>query len=62
MWEKAAAISPFDIGTEPLYHNNTFYACRRPDFTYEDMVLLKREARSGEREAGSREQGARSGE
>ncbi len=50
MWDKAAAVSPFDIRTEPLYHNNTFYACRRPDFTYEDMVLLKREARSKKRE------------
>jgi hypothetical protein len=45
MWDRAAAISPFDIATEPLYHNNTFFACRRPDFTYEDMVALKAEAR-----------------
>ncbi len=46
MWAQAAAISPFDISTEPLYHNNTFFACRRPDFTFEDMVALKTEARS----------------
>jgi len=45
MWDKAAAICEFDIGAEPLYHNNTFFACRRPDFTYEDMVSLKAEAR-----------------
>ncbi len=45
MWDKALAVSPFDIATEPLYHNNTFYACRRPDFTYEDMVSLKNMAR-----------------
>ncbi len=45
MWEAAAAVSPFDIETEPLYHNNTFFACRRPDFTYNDMVRLKKMAR-----------------
>lgn len=45
MWDRAVSISPFDIGAEPLYHNNTFFACRRPDFTYEDMVSLKIMAR-----------------
>ncbi|MGC9967949.1 MAG: B12-binding domain-containing radical SAM protein [Syntrophobacteraceae bacterium] len=45
MWDEAAAISPFDIRTEPLYHNNTFFACRRPGFGYEDMVRLKNMAR-----------------
>jgi radical SAM superfamily enzyme YgiQ (UPF0313 family) len=46
MWKEAAAVSPFDIGAEPLYHNNTFFACRRPDFTYEDMVSLKKLVKS----------------
>jgi radical SAM superfamily enzyme YgiQ (UPF0313 family) len=46
MWKEAVAVSQFDIAAEPLYHNNTFFACRRPDFTYEDMVALKREAKS----------------
>jgi radical SAM superfamily enzyme YgiQ (UPF0313 family) len=45
MWEKAAASSAFDIAREPLYHNNTFFACRRADFTYEDLVSLKAMAR-----------------
>jgi radical SAM superfamily enzyme YgiQ (UPF0313 family) len=45
MWDRAVAISSFDIVSEPLYHNNTFFACRRPDFTYEDMVRLKAEAK-----------------
>jgi radical SAM superfamily enzyme YgiQ (UPF0313 family) len=45
MWDKAAALSTFDIEREPLYHNNTFFACRRPDFTYEDLVTLKAMAR-----------------
>ena len=45
MWEKAVALSAFDIAREPLYHNNTFFACRRPDFTYQDLVSLKAMAR-----------------
>jgi radical SAM superfamily enzyme YgiQ (UPF0313 family) len=45
MWNQAVSTSPFDIEREPLYHNNSFFACRRPDFTYEDMVSLKKMAR-----------------
>jgi radical SAM superfamily enzyme YgiQ (UPF0313 family) len=45
MWEKAVAVSQFDISAEPLYHTNTFFACRRPSFSYEDMVQLKAEAK-----------------
>ncbi|MEN6442101.1 MAG: radical SAM protein [Syntrophobacter sp.] len=45
MWDRAAALSAFDIEGEPLYHNNTFFACRRSGFTYQDMVDLKRQAR-----------------
>jgi hypothetical protein len=45
MWEMAAAVSRFDIRSEPLYHNNTFFACRRPDFTYEQMLSLKKMAK-----------------
>lgn len=45
MWNGAAALSGYDIAAEPLFHNNTFFACRRPDFTYEDMVELKKLAR-----------------
>ncbi|MGC9194667.1 MAG: B12-binding domain-containing radical SAM protein [Syntrophobacteraceae bacterium] len=41
MWDKALALSAFDLAAEPLYHNNTFFACRRPDFTLKDMVSLK---------------------
>jgi len=46
VWDEAVAISPFDIRREPLYHNNTFFACRRPGFTYEDLVRLKSMARA----------------
>lgn len=45
MWKEALAASAFDLESEPLYHNNSFFACRRPDFTYEDMVYLKSTAR-----------------
>ncbi len=45
IWNEAKRISPFDIEKEPLYHNNSFFACRRSDFTYEDMVSLKNYAR-----------------
>ncbi|MGV8073067.1 MAG: B12-binding domain-containing radical SAM protein [Syntrophobacteraceae bacterium] len=41
LWPQACALSPYDLAGEPLYHNNTFFACRRADFTYSDMVYLK---------------------
>ncbi len=34
---------------EPLYHNNSYFFCRRPDFTYDDLVALKQEARLARR-------------
>jgi radical SAM superfamily enzyme YgiQ (UPF0313 family) len=45
LWAKALAESSFDLRNEPLYHNNTFFACRREDFTYEDLLHLKEMAR-----------------
>lgn len=44
MWPEAARISRFDLASEPLYHNNTFFACRRPGFEYQDLQDLKRMA------------------
>lgn len=41
MWPEACSLSPYDLEKEPLYHNNTFFACRRPDFTYQDLLKLK---------------------
>jgi radical SAM superfamily enzyme YgiQ (UPF0313 family) len=41
MWSNAMEVSPFDLAGEPLYHNNTFFACRRPDFSYGDLIYLK---------------------
>jgi len=51
MWPEARRLSPYSLEEEPLYHNNTFFACRRPDFTYEDMLHLKKlalDARQGD--------------
>lgn len=45
MWQIACATSSFDIKNEPLYHNNSFFACRSDRFTYGDMVILKNYAR-----------------
>ncbi len=42
MWIEARRISRFDLENEPLTHNNSFFACRRPDFTYGDLLELKK--------------------
>ena len=49
MWQSAVVLSQFDLAGEPLYHNNTFFACRRPDFSYEDLLQLKDLARQARR-------------
>jgi radical SAM superfamily enzyme YgiQ (UPF0313 family) len=41
MWPDAVQSSQFNLSGEPLYHNNTFFACRRPDFSYQDLQQLK---------------------
>lgn len=43
LWDEARKVSAFDLTGEPLTHNNTFFACRSPDFRYEDLVALKEE-------------------
>jgi radical SAM superfamily enzyme YgiQ (UPF0313 family) len=45
MWPEAMHSCQFDIHGEPLYHNNTFFACRRADFSYQDLQHLKDMAR-----------------
>lgn len=45
LWKESCKASPFDIENEPLFHNNSFFACRQENFTYEDMVELKNYAR-----------------
>ncbi len=51
MWAQAAAASPYPIDREPLYHNNSFFACRRSDFTYDDLLALKEMGRQARRTA-----------
>lgn len=45
MWREVLATCQYDLAHEPLYHNNSFFACRREDFTREDLAQLKRLAR-----------------
>ncbi len=45
LWPAAKAASPFDLENEPLYHNNTFFPCRGPEFSWERLQAAKRAAR-----------------
>ncbi len=45
LWREACQSSQFDLAGEPLYHNNTFFACRRSDFSTSDLQCLKDLAR-----------------
>ena len=47
MWNEALAASPFDLANEPLYHNNSFFPCRGPDFTWDRLWEIKRAAQAG---------------
>jgi radical SAM superfamily enzyme YgiQ (UPF0313 family) len=51
LWQEVLATSAFDIAREPLYHNNTFFACQREDFRYADLLALKHHAREVRRAA-----------
>ena len=44
LWEEAIKASPFDLATEPLFHNNTYFPCRGRDFSWEKMWEIKRAA------------------
>lgn len=49
MWKEAAAGCRLDLEAEPLFHNNSFFACRRPGFSLKDLAELKDLARSARR-------------
>lgn len=53
LWQEACRISAFDVAAEPLTHNNTFLACRRDDFSLEDLEGLKALARSARHQCAS---------
>jgi len=44
LWEEARRHSPYDLAAEPLFHNNTVLACRRPDYSWEKIRELKQKA------------------
>ena len=46
LWESACRSSPFPLGDEPLYHNNTILPCRWERFTPEDLQRMKDLCRS----------------
>ncbi len=50
VWNKAVQISAFPLQDEPLTHNNSFFACRRSDFTLKDLSALKKLARNARRQ------------
>jgi hypothetical protein len=50
LWNEACRLSPFELAAEPLTHNNTFLACRREDFTLDDLELLKAHALAARRQ------------
>jgi hypothetical protein len=41
MFEQAKKMSPFDLGKEPLFHNNSLFPCRWEGFTWGDFRRLK---------------------
>ncbi len=45
MWDQAVALSPFDIQSEPLYHNNSLLPCRNNDFSVAVYNELKTDLR-----------------
>jgi radical SAM superfamily enzyme YgiQ (UPF0313 family) len=45
LFEKAKEISKFDLGNEPLFHNNSILPCQWDGFTLEDYRKLKENLR-----------------
>ena len=48
LWASAVQASPFDLRREPLYHNNTFFPCRGPSFSWKAAWEIKRRAKMAE--------------
>jgi radical SAM superfamily enzyme YgiQ (UPF0313 family) len=45
LFEKAKKLSSFDVGNEPLFHNNSILPCQWEGFTWADFRRLKQEVR-----------------
>jgi len=41
LWEKAVEVSSFDLGNEPLFHNNSILPCQWEKLTLDDLAYLK---------------------
>jgi radical SAM superfamily enzyme YgiQ (UPF0313 family) len=41
LWQEAIQCSPFDLGGEPLFHNNTILPCRWEGLGWDDLQALK---------------------
>ena len=47
MFEKAKQMSPFDLESEPLFHNNSILPCQWEGFTLADLKRLKEDLKKG---------------
>lgn len=52
LWNSALAASPFDLASEPLFHNNTILPCQSDSLTYSMCQSLKQLARGKNNSAG----------
>jgi len=50
LWEESISVSPYNIGEEPLFQNNTLLPCRSEKLTYEMYRKLKDETRESTHE------------
>jgi hypothetical protein len=46
MWAEAVIASPFDIQSEPVYHNNSLLPCQNNDFSYAVYEELKKKLKN----------------
>jgi radical SAM superfamily enzyme YgiQ (UPF0313 family) len=53
LWGEALRQARYDIGKEPLFHNNSLLPCLRPDISTADFQALKNRTRLGLQEKGS---------
>lgn len=47
LWDEALQHSPFDLKSEPLFHNNSILPCRKEGLSWEELYELKREVKRG---------------
>lgn len=52
LWDEALSHARYDIGKEPLFHNNSLLPCLRPDISTADFQALKSRTRLALQEKG----------